>query len=119
MDMYIDDLIALFLVFVVVLALGLRMAEEGVYSIMGLDTDPLTFDLKVLPGGQYDFCILGSRFSLKQTLKLGEFYADRRRVDIRIGGLNISVPTMFCVYNPANLPHLRIYLDKQNSRMYN
>ncbi|TYP54991.1 hypothetical protein [Thermosediminibacter litoriperuensis] len=117
--MYIKDLFTLFLIFAVVLVLGLRFAEEGVYSTMGLDITPMTFNLKILPDGTYDFFILGRRFSLRQLLRVSDFYADRRKVDIRIAGLNISVPNMVRVYDPANFSHLRIYLDKKYCRMYN
>ncbi|MDN5331003.1 MAG: hypothetical protein PWP45_228 [Tepidanaerobacteraceae bacterium] len=112
MEMYIEDLIALFLIFAVVLCLGLRATEQGVNYMMGLDVDPLTFDMKVLPEGNYYFCVLGQRFSFKKILELGEFYADRRRIDIRIASFDISVPTMVQLYTPSKPPRLRFFLDK-------
>ena len=112
MDIYIEDLIALFLIFTVVLCLGLRAAERGVNYMMGLDVEPLTFDMKVLPERNYHFSILGRQYSLKMVWELGEFYADRRRVDIRIASFDISVPTMVRLYTPSKLPHFRFFLDK-------
>ncbi|ADL07664.1 hypothetical protein [Thermosediminibacter oceani] len=118
-DPYIKDLFTLFLIFAVVLVLTLRFAEVRVYSTMGLDIAPITFDFKILPDRTYDFCVLDRRFSIRQFLKIGDFYADRRRVDIKFAGMNIIIPNMVRVYDPANLSYLRIYLDKKYPRMYN
>jgi hypothetical protein len=111
MDIYIEDLIALFLIFTVVLCLGLRAAERGINYMMALDVGPQTFDMKVLPERQYHFTILGRRYSLKMVWELGEFYADRKKVGVRIAGFDISVPTMVQLFSPFKFPHFRFFLD--------
>ncbi|MFO7152236.1 MAG: hypothetical protein DIU66_003230 [Bacillota bacterium] len=112
MDIYVEDLIALFLIFALVVFLGLRAAEQGVNYMMGLEVEPRTFDVKMLPGRVYRFSVLGREYSLKMVWEVGEFYADRRRVDLRTASFDISIPAILRLHIPSGFPHLLFFLDK-------
>ncbi|WP_422444109.1 histidine kinase [Thermoanaerobacterium sp. DL9XJH110] len=110
------DLITLIIVFLIILVLGLRIAEEGVYSTMGLDVGPRSFAFEIRDDRSYGISILGKKINLRSVYRIGDFYADRGRISIEIAGRKYS----FCPMVKAGFPPMRGHnLDKNFTKMYN
>ena len=62
------DLITLIIIFFLLLALGVRIAEQGLYETMGLDLRPKSFDFDFQRDRVYSFTILGNSLEVKKIL---------------------------------------------------
>jgi len=86
------DLLTLIIIFLIVLALGLRLAETGVYSTMGLARKPASFDFCFDPRTRsYDISIMGVHRQFAATFKIADFYADKKMFSIKISGRDITL----------------------------
>lgn len=112
-----NDLLTLIIIFLIVLTLGLRLAEEGVYSTMGIDKRPTSFDFYLdVSDRHYELCFLGNTFSLKKTFKIANFYADRRMIIIKTPQHELTLYTLI----PTGLKlNSGVNLDKKSAKMYN
>jgi len=92
------DLLTLIIIFLIILAMGLRLAETGVYSTMGLDMKPASFDFCFDPRTRsYDISLMGKNLQFAATFKIADFYADKKMFSIKISGRDITL------YNLVNL----------------
>lgn len=111
------DLLTLIIIFLIVLALGLRMAEEGVYSTMGLDKKPASFDFAFnVRDRTYDLSILGRHWQFTSILKITDFYADRKKISIKFLGKDIEFHPLI---NLGLKFKSGVNLDKKSAEMYN
>ena len=105
------------IIFLIVLAMGLRAAEEGVYATMGIDKRPASFDFDFdARDRSYDFFILGRHWQFAITFKIADFYADRKKVNIRISGRDIKFHPLV---NLGFKFKSGVNLDKKSAEMYN
>lgn len=77
------DFFTLMIIFLLVLTLGLRVAEQGVYSTMGIETRPRTFDLDFNKNGVYNINLLGKNIELNKIYKIGELDITDRWVTLK------------------------------------
>jgi len=85
-----NDLLTLIIIFLVVLTLGLRTAEQGVYSTMGIETRPKTFDLDYYRDGVYNVNIMGRNFELDKKYKIGDLNISNELIILKFNGKEIK-----------------------------
>lgn len=110
------DLISLLIIFILFLALGIRLAEQGVNSTMGLDLLPKSFSVSISKKQVYTFCVLGKSYEIQRTMKIGEIYAGRQQIAININGKKIIINTL--IYTGVPFKNI-VNLDKRHANMYN
>ncbi|HQA59690.1 MAG: histidine kinase [Tepidanaerobacteraceae bacterium] len=110
------DLITLIIIFFLLLALGVRIAEQGLYETMGLDLRPKSFDFDFQRDRVYSFTILGNSLEVKKYYQVGNIVACREKIDVTINGksftINPIIPTGVMMRESVNL-------DKKTAKMYN
>ncbi|MDI3481158.1 MAG: hypothetical protein PWQ97_813 [Tepidanaerobacteraceae bacterium] len=111
------DFFTVIIIFLFVMILGLRAAEAGVYSMMGIDKKPESFDFNFdFQNRVYDFSILGVHRQFALTVKVADFYADKKTVRIKFKGKDFTIHPLiemgFVLKNTGNL-------DKKSTKMYN
>jgi len=84
------DLLTLIIIFLMVLTLGLRTAEQGVYSTMGIETRPQIFDLDYHSDGVYNLNIMGKNFELDKKYKIGDLNIIDRLITLKINEKEIK-----------------------------
>ena len=116
MDMIYKDFITILIIFVILLSLGIRIAEKGLNATMGLDIRPRSFDFVILDDRLYNFILLGNSFKLQRYYKIGDVFADKGCIRLNINGkkikLNSLIPTGVMLKGLLNL-------DKKSANMYN
>lgn len=88
------DLFTLIIIFIIVLIIGLNFAEKGVYSAMGLDSPPQSFNFRMNKNRDYHICILGKDFTYNKAYKIGEIYGNKRSLHIKIANKKIHLTPM-------------------------
>ncbi|NLZ52024.1 MAG: histidine kinase [Thermoanaerobacteraceae bacterium] len=110
------DLITLIIIFVILLTIGVRIAEKGLYDTMGLDLRPKSFDFDFQSDRVYSFTVFGNSLKLQKYYRIGDIFAHKGHLSLVINGKKISinslVPTGFFFME-------RLNLDKKSANMYN
>ena len=109
------DLITLLIIFFVFTISGVRIAEEGMYSVMGLEIEPKSF-CYIFKDHSHTFEIMGKHYTLQRLHKIGEFYADRYKITLDLNGKKVSFSPL--IYTGVSLKN-RVNLDKKHANMYN
>lgn len=78
MDMNYRDVITLSIILLILIFTGLRIAEEGLNTTMGINREPRVCNLTINHLRGYDIWLLGKKVYLQKTIKLADFYADRQ-----------------------------------------
>jgi hypothetical protein len=116
MKMVYKDIIILLIIFVILLTLGIRIAEKGLNAIMGLDIGPRSFDFAILGDRVYNVTVLGNSIKLQRYYKIGDIFADKGCLSLNINGKKIKfnslIPTGVMLKGRPNL-------DKKSVNMYN
>jgi hypothetical protein len=110
------DLITLIIIFIILLTIGIRIAEKGLYDAMGLDLRPRSFDFDFESDRIYSFTVLGNSLKLQKYYKIGNIFAYNGQISFIINGrrftFNSIIPTGVMLKDPLNL-------DKKSANMYN
>lgn len=110
------DFMTLIIIFVIILTLGIRIAEKGLNVTMGLDIRPKSFNVDILGDRVYNFTVLGNNLKLQRYYKIGNIFADKGHLTMKINGkkikLNSLIPTGVMLKG-------RLNLDKKSANMYN
>ncbi|HHV18031.1 MAG TPA: histidine kinase [Thermoanaerobacterales bacterium] len=110
------DLITILIIFVIFLSLGIRIAEKGMNTIMGLDIRPKSFDFVILSDRVYNVIVLGNSIKLQKYYKIGDIFAGKGIINLNINGKKIKLDSII----PAGvMPKRRTNLDKKSVNMYN
>jgi len=110
------DLVTLIIIFVILLTIGVRAAEMGLYATMGLDLQPKSFDFVFQRDRLYSFTVFGNSLELKKFYKVGNILASKGNISIVVSGksftINSIIPTGVMLRETANL-------DKTTAKLYN
>jgi len=110
------DLITIIIIFTILLTIGVRIAELGLYKTMGLDLKPKSFNFDFQSDRVYSFTIIGNRLELKKYYKVGNILASKGNISIVVNGkrfaINSIIPTGVVLQESMNL-------DKKTAKMYN
>ncbi|MCG1012696.1 histidine kinase [Tepidanaerobacter sp. GT38] len=110
------DLITLVIIFILLLTIGVRVAEKGLYNTMGLDLRPQSFDFDFQEDRVYSFTVLGSNIKLQKYYKIGNMVACRGQISFMINGKTFTINSMI----PTGVMlQERLNLDKKTANMYN
>ncbi len=110
------DLITLIIIFTILLTIGVRVAEKGLYDTMGIDWRPQSFDFDFQEDRVYRFTLLGNSVKLQNYHKIGNIVAYRGHISFIVNGktftINSIIPTGVMLREGPNL-------DKKTTNMYN
>ena len=110
------DLITLIIIFILLLTMGIRIAEKGLYNTMGLDLKPQSFDFDFQDDRVYSFTVLGNNIKLQKYYKVGNIVAYRGQISFVINGKTFTINSMI----PTGVMlQERLNLDKKTANMYN
>lgn len=110
------DLVTLFIIFTIILSLGIRIAEEGLNATMGLDMRPKSFNLIIFKNRAYDLTILGKTFKLQKYYKVGEIFVGKGCVSLKI---NEKEFTLYSLIPTRTILKDRQNVDKKPANRYN
>ncbi|MCR4429833.1 MAG: hypothetical protein NUV45_02300 [Tepidanaerobacteraceae bacterium] len=93
------------------------MAEAGVYTMMGLDKKPDSFDFDFdFQSRVYEISLMGARRQFYGTFKIADFYADKKLVRIKLSGRDF---TLHPLIDLGFILKSGVNLDKKSTKMYN
>ncbi|MGI6485098.1 MAG: histidine kinase [Tepidanaerobacteraceae bacterium] len=86
------DLITLVIIFTIILAIGVSVAETRVNSSLGLDVRPKSISFFVDKKRNYEICLLGRRYEFESLIKIGEIHAGKEFINIQVADKRIFLP---------------------------
>jgi len=110
------DLITLIIIFIILLTIGIRIAELGLYETMGLDLKPKSFDFDFQRDRVYRFVVLGNSLKLQKNYKVGNVVVCKGNISIIINGKRFTINSI--ISTGVTLKE-RLNLDKKSANMYN
>lgn len=110
------DLLTLFVIFAIILSLGIRIAEEGLNAMMGLDIRPKSFNFIIFNDRTYDLSILGKTFKFQKYYKVGEIFVGKGCMSLKI---NEKQFTLYSLIPARTILKDRQNVDKKPANRYN
>lgn len=110
------DIVTIFILFTFALTAGLRVAERGVAHTMGIDPTPQSFSFLLDSTQKYNIVLMGKNIKLQKVLKIGDFYANRKKIKLFISGKNFSINP---ILNIGLSLKSFVKLDKRQIKLYN
>ena len=109
------DLLTLVIILSILVFTGLRIAEQGLYTTMGINQELRTFNFKIVGDRNYDVWVLGKNLSFQKTYKIGDFYADKATIYLKMQGRQFYINPLISFVPPLK----SLNLDKNPIELYN